>query len=134
MAQDYRARLLIPEAGDPAMKLFTRAGTLIADGYVRIVIGGRGPYVEFDNEQLWRSHLRVPAAEVYRFNDAHVFYACYRSNDDSDVKIYWQKKPVDYADYQVGMYYASPFELVDGEGCDLVLPLKKGGREQGELL
>ena len=43
MAQDYRARLLIPEAGDPAMKLFTRNGTLIADGYVRVVIGERGP-------------------------------------------------------------------------------------------
>ena len=26
------------------MKLFTPAGTLIADGYVRVVIGGRGPY------------------------------------------------------------------------------------------
>ena len=133
MAQDYRARLLIPETGDPMRQLFTRAGTLIADGYVRVVIGARGPYVEIDNEQIWRSHLRVPAAEVYRFNDPHVFYATYRSNDDSDVKVYWQKKPVDYADYQVGMYYVSPFDLVDREGGELIEPLKKA-TAQGELL
>jgi hypothetical protein len=97
------------------------------------VIGERGPYVELNNEQLWRSHLRVPAAEVYRFNDHHVFYAEYRSNDDGSVKIYWQKKTVDYADYRVGLYYVSPFDLVDGEGCDLILPLKKSAA-QGELL
>jgi hypothetical protein len=133
MAQDYRTRLLIPEAGDPKMRLFTRSGTLIADGFVRVVIGQRGPYVEFNNEQLWRSRLRVPAAEVYRFNDRHVFYAEYRSNDDSSVKIYWQKKTVDYADYRVGLYYVSPFDLVDGEGADLIFPLKKSAA-QGELL
>ena len=133
MSQDYRARLLIPETGDPMRQLFTRAGSLIADGYVRVVIGARGPYVEIDNEQIWRSHLRVPAAEVYRFNDAHVFYATYRSNDDSDVKVYWQRKPVDYADYQVGMYYVSPFDLVDREGGELIAPLQKAAA-QGELL
>jgi hypothetical protein len=133
VAQDYRARLLIPETRDPVRQLFTRAGTLIADGYVRVVIGARGPYVEIDNEQIWRSRLRVPAAEVYRFNDPHVFYATYRSNDDSDVKVYWQKKPVDYADYQVGMYYVSPFDLVDREGGELIAPLQKAAA-QGELL
>ena len=51
VAQDYRARLLIPEAGDPAMKLFTPAGTLIADGYVRAVIGGRGPYTRITTDR-----------------------------------------------------------------------------------
>jgi hypothetical protein len=31
MAQDYQARLRIPVDGDPAMRLFTRSGTLVAD-------------------------------------------------------------------------------------------------------
>ena len=42
--------------------------------------------------------MRVPAEELYRFNDPHVYYAEYRSHDKSDVKVYWQKKTVDYAD------------------------------------
>src|ERR1017187_2829929 len=42
MAQDYQARLRIPVDGDQAMRLFTRSGTLVADGYLRVVIGGRG--------------------------------------------------------------------------------------------
>jgi len=138
MAQDYRTRLLIPEAGDPKMRLFTRCGTLIADGFVRVVIGQRGPYIEFDNEQLWRSHLCVRADELYRFNDPHMYYAEYRSNDDADVKVYWQKEAVDYADYRVGLYYISPFDLVDGDGHELILPLVKeaprDGRVQVELL
>src|ERR1035441_5408429 len=105
MAQDYQARLRIPVDGDPAMRLFTRSGTLVADGYLRVVIGGRGPYIEF--QTVWQSHMRVPAEELYRFNDPHVYYGEYRSHDKSDVKIYWQKKTVDYADYRVGRYYIS---------------------------
>src|SRR5674476_300968 len=85
MAQDYQARLRIPVDGDPAMRLFTRSGTLVADGYLRVVIGGRGPYIEF--QPFWQSHMRVPAEELYRFNDPHVYYAEYRSHDKSDVKV-----------------------------------------------
>src|ERR1017187_334610 len=123
MAQDYQARLRIPVDGDPAMRLFTRSGTLVADGYLRVVIGGRGPYIEF--QTVWQSHLRVPAEELYRFNDPHVYYAEYRSHDKSNVKVYWQKKTVDYADYRVGRYYISPFDLVDGEEKDLIDPIAR---------
>ena len=67
-----------------------------------------------------------------------MYYAEYRSNDDADVKVYWQKKAVDYADYRVGLYYISPFDLVDGDGHELILPLVKeaprDGRVQVELL
>ena len=120
---DYQARLRIPVDGDPAMRLFTRSGTLVADGYLRVVIGGRGPYIEF--QTVWQSHMRVPAEELYRFNDPHVYYAEYRSHDKSDVKVYWQKKTVDYADYRVGRYYISPFDLVDGEEKDLIDPIAR---------
>ena len=103
MAQDYRARLRIPVDGDPAMRLFTRSGTLVADGYLRVVIGGRGPYIEF--QTVWQSHMRVPAEELYRFNDPHVYYAEYRSHDQCNVKVYWQKKTVsNQAEHKVGRY------------------------------
>src|ERR1019366_10060851 len=63
---DYQARLRIPVDGDPAMRLFTRSGTLAADGYLRVVIGGRGPYIEFQTG--WQSHMRGPAGGLYRFH------------------------------------------------------------------
>jgi hypothetical protein len=59
------------------------------------------------------------------FNDPHVCYAEYRSHDKSDVKVYWQKKTVGYADYRVGRYYISPFDLVDGEEKDLIDPIAR---------
>jgi hypothetical protein len=69
--------------------------------------------------------MRVPAEELYRFNDPHVYYAEYRSHDQCNVKVYWQKKTVDYADYRVGRYYISPFDLVDGEDKDLIDPIAR---------
>ena len=48
-----------------------------------------------------------------------------RSHDKSNVKVYWQKKTVDYADYRVGRYYISPFDLVDGEEKDLIDPIAR---------
>ena len=41
------------------------------------------------------------------------------------MKVYWQKKTVDYADYRVGRYYISPFDLVDGEEKDLIDPIAR---------
>jgi len=34
----------------------------------------------------------------------------------------------------IGWQHETAPAALDGEGCDLILPLKKGGREQGELL
>ena len=40
----------------------------------------------------------------------------WRSKDQSNVKVYEQKRTVDYADYKVGLFYISPFDLfVEGE-------------------
>jgi hypothetical protein len=69
-----------------------------------------------------------PQYSELRFNDPHVYYAEYRSHDKSDVKVYWQKKTVDYADYRVGRYYISPFDLVDGEAKDLIDPIARRTR------
>ena len=40
----------------------------------------------------------------------------WRSKDQNNVKVYDQKRSVDYADYKVGLFYISPFDLfVEGE-------------------
>jgi hypothetical protein len=39
-----------------------------------------------------------------------------RKKDQSNVKVYEQKRTVEYADYKVGLIYISPFDLfVEGE-------------------
>jgi len=39
-----------------------------------------------------------------------------RTWDPSNVKVYDQKRTVEYADYEVGLFYISPFDLfVEGE-------------------
>ena len=40
----------------------------------------------------------------------------WRTRDKSRVKVFEQTRPVDYADYRIGLLYISPFDLlVEGE-------------------
>ena len=39
------------------------------------------------------------------------FSVAWRTKDQSNVKVYEQKRTVDYADYKVGLYFISPFDL-----------------------
>ncbi len=48
----YENRLSIPITGDEITEFFSKNGELLAVGYIRIVIGARGPYVEFLDSQL----------------------------------------------------------------------------------
>ncbi|MFA4971543.1 MAG: hypothetical protein WC683_02940 [bacterium] len=50
--QDYAARLRIPVEGSTMMRLYTETGVLFSVGYRRVVIGGRGPYIEFERSQI----------------------------------------------------------------------------------
>ena len=91
--KDVRAEVeeALPEwcnmSGDTT-KLETRSGTVIASGYNRIVIGDYGAFVEY----LWLT-----------------------ADDDSDVKVYDQKRSVEYADYKPGMLYVSVYEVFPAE-------------------
>ncbi len=89
----------------------TKDGLTISDTFTRIVHGGRGAYVEFD---LVKS-IHVPDEQQWRHRSDKAFYIEYRTLDG--VKVYLQKKPVDYADYKVGKYYISPIYL---EGFEVV--------------
>lgn len=128
---DYRKRLILPEfpSGDP-QAFMTRARTLvIAEGYERIVIGMRGPYVEFLDEHINQKSLFIPGDQRWRVDPTwclRVFYWELRTVDSCRVKVYLQRKPVDYADYRVGRWYISPFDLVTDRHPVLIEPLKKG--------
>lgn len=124
--QTYAERLTIPlNGGKQPFK--TPSGLLIANGHVRVVIGGRGPYIEFSDDQMVVSNLYVPEKERHRLGSDLYFYDEYRSTDEYQVKVYHQKKVVDYADYRIGMWYVSPTLLITDENSLLLLPIKTNG-------
>jgi hypothetical protein len=91
--------------------------------------GGRGPYIEFLPGHLIWDSLHIPDEEKYRLEHPwkdKVFYVEWRTKDQSNVKVYDQKKIVDYADYKVGLFYISPFDLfVEGEAVITKMEKKK---------
>ena len=119
MGTSYENRLRIPLSGDDYTRFETITGLHVATGYTRVVIAERGPYIEFlPGHLIWES-LQIPDEEKYRMEypwKEKAFYVEWRTKDQSSVKVYDQKRTVDYADYKVGLLYISPFDLfVDGE-------------------
>jgi len=107
----YEERLNIPLNGSDT-KLYSLSGENIANGYLRVVIGGRGPYVEFSQEQIIKSVL-VPVFT------GHFYYKEFKTKLDG-VKVYFQIYKVDYADYIPGRYYISPFLLFNEKGQEII--------------
>ena len=103
------------------MKFYSQGGLYLAFGYLRVVIGKRGPYVEFDHYQIRWENFDVPEAERYRMKNPMVYYNEYRSTDDCYVKLYMQKRTVAYADYIVGHCYISPFDLMREDNQPVII-------------
>ena len=117
MRTDYASRLSISLVGDDTTRFHTISGRLLATGYSRVVVGDRGPYVEFDAR-----HLQVDALEAT--DVPHTYYVELRSVVDH-VKVYAQLLSVGYADYVPGMFYVSPFQLHGPDGRPLIVPIRK---------
>lgn len=107
---NYEERLIIPITKSDTFLFTINNNKSICNGYERIVIGERGPYIEFIENQLHLDMFHIPPCEEYRLRSDKVHYIEYRSIIDN-VKMYYQKKRVDYADYIPGKYYISPFGL-----------------------
>lgn len=124
MPTDYRLRLKLAsnliDDGHESMLLLTLGGLAVSVGFTRVVIGGRGPYMEFNREQIIEASLR--------WERAGAFYTEYRTIDVCNVKVYHQIATVDYADYRPDMWYISPFELTREDGTTLIDPLRRTGR------
>lgn len=120
--KNVRNKLLINiDHGNEEMRFISTGGLHLATGYLRVVIGKRGPYVEFHPRQIVWGNFCVPASESYRLKNRLVFYDEYRSLDPSWVKLYFQKRTVAYADYKVGLCYMSPMELLRDEYQPVIL-------------
>ena len=94
--------------------LYTKKGSLVCRRYNRIVIGDYGAFVEFSKEDVGED-FHIKDGQEYRIFDRkyskNVKYLWYTINDGSDIKIYYQKRKVNYADYKRGMYYVSVHEV-----------------------
>ena len=90
----------------------TKSGVPIANGFTRVVRGGRGDYVEFTTAQIALDSLHIPEGTEWRQNSKVAYYAEYRTADN--VMVYFQRRIVAYADYKIGMWYVSPADLEKG--------------------
>ena len=101
--------------GDKDFKIYALSNTLISNGYNRIVIGDYGAFIEFDKTQIVRENIKIKQGQEYRINDPNykdkVKYYWLTAKDDSDIKIYYQKRTVTYADYKPEVFYVSPYEI-----------------------
>jgi len=108
---EYEKRIKIPLTGNDETAFYTKCGLLIATGYKKIVIGQRGPYVEFLDKHINLTSIHMPESEKWRITSEDAYYMEYRSTDESNVKLYFQKRVVNYANYKIGYFYISPFDL-----------------------
>jgi hypothetical protein len=96
----------------------------IAKGYDRIVFGGRGPYIELDEINISENNIYIPDDCLWRIYNDKAYYVEYRTKL-ANVKIYYQLKTVDYADYLIGKFYISPFDLFLENKVKIIERLKK---------
>ena len=119
MTTRYEDRLRLSLGGNDYTRFETSTGLHVATGYTRIVIGGRGPYIEFLPGQLIWDNLHIPEEQKHRKGHSwedQINRVEWRTKDASRVKVYEQNRRVDYADYRIGLLYISPFDLVvEGE-------------------
>jgi hypothetical protein len=90
----------------------TNEGATIATNFNRVVHGKRGAYVEFLDEQIIRTAIKIPEGSEWRLNDTHpaghlCYFVLYCPKGEK-IRIYHQKRTADYADYVIGRWYVSP--------------------------
>lgn len=103
----------LPEFLNHHQPLYTLNGTCICNDFERIVIGDYGAYVEYSPAQANKDNYIIAPGQEYRLEPrySNVKYIWLTISDDSDIKIYYQKHPVTYADYKPEYYYVSVYEV-----------------------
>lgn len=119
LSEEYRSLfrenipLFLNESGSSDI-LYTLNGTPICNGYDRIVVGDYGAFIEFSQEHV-ASKFIIQKGQEYRVYDKkyknNVKYIWLTIDDQSNIKIYFQKRKVSYADYKPKKYYISVHEV-----------------------
>jgi len=90
----------------------TNGGQVVATSFNRIVHGKRGAYVEFLDEQINKEAIELPEGSEWRLDNEHpagkmCYFVLYCPKGEK-IRIYHQKRVVDYADYVIGRWYIAP--------------------------
>lgn len=116
LSEKYRALYAanVPDFLTRHQSLYTINKTLICNDFNRIVIGDYGAFVEFLSEQANKDVFTIAPGQEYRllqqYNNAK--YIWLTILDDSNIKIYYQRNTVKYADYIPKRYYVSVHEVI----------------------
>jgi len=95
--------LNIPILGDEVTDFYCcKCDYKLAKGYLRVVIGERGPYIEFDDRHILKYNIYFPQ------DQKHKYFHEYLSKCPHQVFIYYQRETVAYADYKINCWYISP--------------------------
>lgn len=96
------------------LSLYTSDDNLLANCTERIVVGDYGAYYEISPKNIIRDRLENTKGQEYRFKNPKyrnkVKYYWLNPKGFPDVKIYYQKRVVSYADYKPDMIYISCFD------------------------
>ena len=111
------------ESGSPSFIFKTKLGSLIAQGYLRIVYGDHGPYIEFLRDQVILKNLECERDSVGYYNkwysrigrvlvyeQLHLVRCL--PNPPAGKRSYRGNRKEGYADYRVGRFYVSPYDLI----------------------
>lgn len=110
--------LNIPVNGNSSKFFCKDCGLLLANGYRRVVIGDRGPYIEFDEENMVKENMHYPEGQT------HIYFNEFCSNCEHKIFIYNQKRTVAYADYMIDKWYIGP-DLVKTENNTVCIDYSK---------
>lgn len=88
-------------------KIYLKDGTLFAEGFNRVIHGGRGDYVEFEQNQILLPLLSKFGNDI-KHDDLDIYCWWLYPEGHPEVKVYLQRKTVKYADYIINKYYVSP--------------------------
>jgi len=117
----YHDRLRIPACGHCDLALYSGEGLLLARGYQRVVCGPGGPYVELLPSHVVREHFRMED-HPYRPGLRTVYGIAFRSTCPSQVRAYFQKRPVNHAGLLPGRWYISAADLCVAGGQRALAP------------
>ena len=112
----------LPENGTGfKVRILTNTGIAISTGYVRIVYGDHGPYIEMDRRTVnWKNFTcerkGIGYYDKWYSRDRVMLYDQKRTvsalkNPPRDGKsgIFLGNRPEGYADYKIGMIYVDPY-------------------------
>jgi hypothetical protein len=96
---------------DKDKPLYTSTGVQIATGFRRTVIGDYGAYIEIYPNQMIFENLTTKKGQEFRKKPSFRGKYIWLTDINDEVKVYSQTGKVSYADYIVGMFYISPYEV-----------------------